>query len=263
MKKITNNKNAYGLLAIIASLTVTTSVHSASVALQNATATFSQTFNGDFTVGRAINGTFAENLGWSVVDATISDQTNLASAQTAVFETAVNIGFAGGSLLTFNLYQTHGIDFAKHTIGRFRLSVTTDDRSLFADGLHTGGDVTANWTVLDPSTFLSANGAILSKQGDFSLLASGASPDTDIYTVTALTALTGITGIRLEVLEDPSLPFNGPGRQPLNGNFELSEFTVDINAVPEPTSLSLLIAGGLILSASIRSRKNLVSELGS
>jgi hypothetical protein len=256
MKTQKKNNSISILLAVsIGMLAANSNTYSATVGLQNATATFSQTFNGDFTVGRAINGTSAENLGWSIVDATISDQTNLASAQTAVFETTVNIGFAGGSLLTFNLYQTHGIDFAKHTIGRFRLSVTTDDRSLFADGLHTGGDVTANWTVLDPSTFLSANGATLSKLGDFSLLASGASPDTDIYTVTATTLLTGITGIRLEVLEDPSLPFNGPGRQPENGNFELSEFTVAITAVPEPSTLAILSAFGIFWGATRRRKE--------
>lgn len=252
MKSPTFHVRTSALLVIIGTMAVTSGSRAATVTLQNATATFSQTFNGDFTVGRAINGTFAENLGWSVVNAGIGNVTNQASSQTAVFETTANIGFVGGSLLTFNLYQTHGIDFAKHTIGRFRLSVTTDDRSLFADGLHTGGDVTANWTVLDPSTFLSANGATLSKLGDFSLLASGASPDTDIYTVTATTLLTGITGIRLEVLEDPSLPFNGPGRQPENGNFELSEFTVAITAVPEPSTLAILSAFGVFWGASRR-----------
>jgi hypothetical protein len=251
MKTSLKSKPASILFAgTIALIAATSSVHAATVALQNATATYSQTFNGDFTVGRAINGTFAENLGWSVYDPVNAS----ASSQTAVFETTANIGLVGGSLLTFNLYQTHGIDFAKHTIGRFRLSVTTDDRSLFADGLATGGDVTANWIVLDPNTFVSANGATLSKLGDLSILASGADPDFDTYTVTATTTLTGITGIRLEVLEDPSLPFNGPGRQPENGNFELSEFTVDITAVPEPTVLGVLAIGGCL--ALLGSRKS-------
>lgn len=244
------------MLAIsVAVVAVASNVHSASVALQNATATFSQTFNGDFTVGRAINGTFAENLGWSIVDpsAALAAQ---ASSQTAVFETTANVGFGGGSLLTFTMYQTHGLDFALHTLGRFRLSVTTDNRSLFADGLASGGDVTANWTVLDPSSFISANGATLSKLGDLSILASGAAPDFDTYTVTAPTLLTGITGIRLEVLEDPSLPFNGPGRQPLNGNFELSEFTVDIAAVPEPTLFALMTTCGLLAFAGTRPKQS-------
>jgi hypothetical protein len=44
------------------------------------------------------------------------------------------------------------------------------------------------------------------------------------YTVIADTALTGITGVRLEALKDPSLPFDGPGMQTVNGNFVVSEF---------------------------------------
>jgi len=107
--------------------------------------------------------------------------------------------------------------------------VTTDDRSTFCNGLATGGNVTANWTVLDPIVFTSFNGTTLTKLSDHSILASGALPDTDVYTVKARTTLTGITGIRLEALTDPSLPNNGPGRQPLNGNFVLSEFTVAID----------------------------------
>lgn len=250
MKTRANHKSVPTLLAIgIALIGVASRVQSAPVALQNASATFSQTYSSDFSVGRAINGTFAENLGWSAYEPLSAS----VSAQTAVFETTANVGFGGGSLLGFTLYQTHGIDFAKHTLGRFRLSVTTDDRSLFADGLATGGDVTANWTVLNPSAFTSANGATLSKLGDLSILASGADPDMDIYTITAPTALTGITGIRFEALEDASLPFNGPGRQPSNGNFELSEFTVEITAIPEPGTLTILSV--LIISIAVIRRK--------
>jgi hypothetical protein len=252
MKTLKTAKLSTTFLAIGVALTATTSVVcSAPVALQNATATFSQTYSGDFSVGRAINGTYSENLGWSVYEP-LSATT---SAQTAVFETTANVGFAGGSLLTFKLYHTHGIDFAMHTLGRFRLSVTTDNRSLFADGLATGGDVTANWTVLNPSTFVSSDGATLSKLGDFSILASGLSPDFDTYTITAPTTLAGITGIRLEALDDPSLPFNGPGRQQDNGNFELSEFTVDITAVPEPSALALVSILGAVLAKTHRARR--------
>ena len=43
--------------------------------------------------------------------------------------------------------------------------------------------------------------AVLTKQKDLSLLASGESPKTDIYTITANTDLTNITAIRLEVLD--------------------------------------------------------------
>jgi hypothetical protein len=110
--------------------------------------------------------------------------------------------------------------------------VTTDDRSTFADGLPTGGDVTANWTVLQPVSFVSSNGAVLNRLADNSILASGPAPLTDTYTVVANTSLTNITGIRLEALKDPSLPQGGPGRAAGNGNFVLTEFQASI--VPSP-----------------------------
>lgn len=189
------------------------------VGLQNATATFSQTYVGNFVVGTAINGTTADFLGWGIYGDI--------RPQTAVFETTSNIGSSGGSVLTFTLNHDYSL-WGQHILGRFRLSVTTDDRASFADGLPSGGDVEANWVVLEPDSYISANGATLTELADHSILASGTLPDTDIYTVTAITSLTNITGIRLEALSDPSLPFGGPGRQHEDGNFTLSEFSVEI-----------------------------------
>jgi len=103
--------------------------------------------------------------------------------------------------------------------------VTTDSRDTFADGLQTGGDVSANWQVLDVISAV-AQKATLTVQPDQSILASGILQPEDLYTVVAVTRLTGITGIRLEALTDPSLPHYGPGREPLNGNFHVAEFTV-------------------------------------
>ena len=91
------------------------------------------------------------------------------------------------------------------------------EKSVSTDGI---------WTVLDPEKFTTASKAILTKQKDLSLLASGESPKTDIYTITANTDLKNITAVRLEVLTDSSHPRNGPGRQPENGNLHLSEFKV-------------------------------------
>lgn len=197
------------------------SAQAAVIVLQNATATISQT---EFSVAKAVDGTTADDRGWAIHPGT-------GAAQTAVFETQSDVGFGGGSVLTFTLESLHTSPF--HTLGRFRLSLTTDDRSSFADGLATGGGVTANWTVLDFASFSSANGQTLTEQPDFSLLASGTNPATDTLTLTAPTSLTGITGIRLEMLTDASLPSNGPGRAG-NGNFVVSELTVSITAVPEP-----------------------------
>jgi hypothetical protein len=94
------------------------------------------------------------------------------------------------------------------------------------------------WTVLDPSSVKAARGTTLTKQPDHSILASGKNPTPEIYTVTADTPLTGITGIRLEVLPHPSLPQNGPGRAPANGNFLLNEFKVRAAAQGEPAKVS-------------------------
>src|SRR5262249_5246575 len=83
------------------------------------------------------------------------------------------------------------------------------------------------WTVLEPLSATAANGTILAKQTDNSLLASGKNPSPETYTITATTKLAGITAFRLEVLSDPSLPGTGPGRAP-NGNFVLNEFKVTV-----------------------------------
>jgi hypothetical protein len=81
------------------------------------------------------------------------------------------------------------------------------------------------WMPLDSLTAVAKGGAKLTKQPDGSLLVSGNNPTMDTFTVTANTVLKGITAIRLEVLPDPSLPAQGPGRAP-NGNFVLSHFTL-------------------------------------
>jgi hypothetical protein len=85
-----------------------------------------------------------------------------------------------------------------------------------------------SWTTLDPATATATGGATLTKQKDLSLLAGGANPANDTYTVTVNTRTTGITAIRLEVMPDDSLPAKGPGRAGTNGNFVLNEFQVAI-----------------------------------
>jgi hypothetical protein len=81
------------------------------------------------------------------------------------------------------------------------------------------------WHVLDPIAITSANGAALLRQGDLSILSTGTRPATDTYTITCQTNLRDVTGVRLEVLTDPTLPRQGPGRQD-NGNLHLNEFRV-------------------------------------
>ncbi|MEO7677897.1 MAG: DUF1553 domain-containing protein, partial [Verrucomicrobiota bacterium] len=97
------------------------------------------------------------------------------------------------------------------------------------------------WTVLDPATFSSSASAVLTRQSDLSILVSGESPATDTYTITANTELRGITAFRLEVLTDASHPRNGPGRQPENGNFHLSEIRVSAAPKENPTNKTALV----------------------
>ena len=80
------------------------------------------------------------------------------------------------------------------------------------------------WVVVDPASFVSKGGATLTKQADNSLLAGGANPDKDSYTVVARTDLRNIRAVRLEVFGDASLPAGSPGRSEGIGNFVLSQF---------------------------------------
>ncbi len=192
--------------------------------LTNATATHSQA---GFGAGEASNDAVTAADGWAIAP-------NI-SGQTAVWKTQTDIT---GNRLDFQLFQSF-TGPAFHLIGRFRLSTTTDDRSTFADGLTSGGDVTANWTVLTAPA-----GMTFTTLEDNSVLVGGTTPATATYDVSYAGAYSNITGIRLEVLEDASLPFNGPGRQPVNGNFVLTEITLNPSTVvPAPLALPLLAAG--------------------
>ena len=82
------------------------------------------------------------------------------------------------------------------------------------------------WTTLRPSEYTSVGGATLKLLDDGSILASGKNPEADTYVIQAQTELSGITGFRLEVLNDPSLPQGGPGRDS-EGNFVLTDLEVE------------------------------------
>ncbi|HEX7859209.1 MAG TPA: LamG-like jellyroll fold domain-containing protein [Verrucomicrobiae bacterium] len=187
------------------------------VVLSQATATYSQTEFGNYSAARAVDGIIDSSTAWGIYP-------NITN-QVAAFETTTDVGVENGTVLTFNLVFNHpSVDgTTSHALGKFRLSITTDSRSEFADGLQSNGDVTANWADLQVLSVTAASGATLTVQPDNSILASGTVSRLDTYTIKTATRLTGITGVRLEVLEDTSLPHDGPGREPLNGNFALSE----------------------------------------
>ena len=86
------------------------------------------------------------------------------------------------------------------------------------------------WLVLPPKATSATNRSQVTVEADGSVFVSGANTN-GVVTVVAETALAGITGVRLEVLTDPRLPSNGPGRA-TDGNFVLNE----IELIAAPTS---------------------------
>ncbi|MCP4113580.1 MAG: hypothetical protein GY749_49995, partial [Desulfobacteraceae bacterium] len=109
------------------------------ITLQNGTATFSQN---SLSPDQAVDGNYNGYNGWAIGGETVN--------QTAVWETSADL--AAGQL-KFKMHFKH--PDTGHAIGRFRLSVTADDRSEFADGENSDGDVEANWIELtNPSVSL-------------------------------------------------------------------------------------------------------------
>jgi len=103
------------------------------------------------------------------------------------------------------------------------------------------GDV---WKVLALRNPSSTGGSGYTNLPDGSLLATGVNPIYDTITVESETDLAGITAVMLEVLPDPSLPKNGPGRWGQTGNFILDEFAMAATprSGPAPANTNLLFS---------------------
>ena len=197
------------------------------IGLQSGTASFTQTACGSHSPDHVYDGVTTGETGWSIA-VHCGPPGDAAVANIAAFETAVDVN---ATQLQFLLTQGP----TQHLIGRFRLSVTTDDRATFCDGLDNGGDVSANWTVLGSPVVTSGDAVTFTVLPDHSILVAG-SASSAVYDVRYTGSFLGITGIRLEVLEDPSLPFGGPGMQPTNGNFNLLEMDVIASGGAPPGS---------------------------
>ncbi|MCP4112473.1 MAG: hypothetical protein GY749_44260, partial [Desulfobacteraceae bacterium] len=225
------------------------------VTLQNGTATFSQVgyYKENYIPDQATDGIYESgdgiyesSNGWAI----FRRSENVTINETAVWETSTDLD---AGQLKFKMYFNFRFN-DDHLIGRFKLSVTTDDRSEFADGLDFDGDVTANWTVLtNPSISLPSGLTYEILDDDSVLIKAGdtVSVPNAVYEIDYTTSVSGITGIRLDVLkyssDDYSLPYNGPGFHYKDGNFVLSEFTLEtvleesceavIKADPNPGAL--------------------------
>lgn len=85
----------------------------------------------------------------------------------------------------------------------------------------------ATWQPLDLESFVSLEGATLTKEPSQIYVASGVSPATDTYVMSAPLPLKQVTALRLDVLPHNSLPSQGPGRCE-NGNLHLSEVSISL-----------------------------------
>ena len=81
------------------------------------------------------------------------------------------------------------------------------------------------------------NGQRYIDMGDGSILAQGYAPTKYSTTLRGETDQKNITGFRLELLNDPNLPCNGPGRS-FMGTCALTEFTVEIEPVDRTRGLT-------------------------
>jgi mono/diheme cytochrome c family protein len=82
------------------------------------------------------------------------------------------------------------------------------------------------WSPLEILEMSTANGTVLSRQADGSVLASKPAAK-DTYILSTRTSLQRLAAVQLEVLTDPSLPASGPGAAG-NGNFVLSEIALEL-----------------------------------
>ncbi|MCB9673940.1 MAG: hypothetical protein H6737_02430 [Alphaproteobacteria bacterium] len=191
--------------------------------LQNATATFSQSISGSWTASEMIDGNLSGTNGWAIA--------SLFGVQTAVFETVADTpAYGTGTEVTVQIQHTY-TSLPGHMLGCFELSVTDADRTQFADGLQTGGDIgaAAIWTPLAifdvTSTNAAQNPAIA---GNRVVMVDSDNSNLATYVVRGDTSLTGITGLRLDSCLDPllvpSLGHTGPGTAS-NTNFVVNELT--------------------------------------
>ena len=150
-------------------------VAAAPVALQTGTATFSQTCDAaDRRPDASVDGLINVE-GWAIASS-CSTPLETTENQVAVWETVADVDATD---LQFTIVQDLG---TQHILGRFRLSYTTDDRSEFADDVDSGGDVTANWQVLQAPQ-PSGGGVQFNTFGDGTILVGGTIPMAAAYTM--------------------------------------------------------------------------------
>jgi hypothetical protein len=99
----------------------------------------------------------------------------------------------------------------------------------------------ADWKPVGLQSYISTDGATLSREADDLILASGTNPERDNYVVTLTSPLPRVTALRLDLVPHDSLPMKGPGRCH-NGNLHLSEVMITVFRPGEKSGQSVAIS---------------------
>ena len=84
-----------------------------------------------------------------------------------------------------------------------------------------------SWSILKEGSIFASFGTKFDRLPDHSWIPKGDNSTKNVYVIQAKSPLRKITGLRLELLTDPTLPFNGPGRSTTGGLF-LSEVMLEV-----------------------------------
>ena len=198
-----------------------------SVTFSDATATFYQTYNGNWLPSQMIDGIISTgDNGWAIYR--FDGQSDQTLSETALLTLASPVA-AGPQTWTITINQNYvGGGGGAHLLGDFSLGYTTDATP----------DLSSAFTPFTITAATSLNGSTLTSLGNGELLDSGLLPITDVYTITVTSnSADPITGLFLNAINDPTngLPTGGPGRYYGDGlvgqgNFVVSELTADVSA---------------------------------
>ena len=244
------NRAIYLSLAAVLSLPLADVAQAVPIALNNATASYSQSA---FLVAMALD-TSTSN-GWAI-------SPNQTSNQQAVFQLVDPL-----PVDQYALAVTMRMQFSTpHLLGKFRLSVTDSPTPTVSSG--------ATWTTLTPDSIVTANVSAAPANNGLGFTTDGSNitlintgggsvfPNQADYIFSATTGLSAITGIRLETFPDATFVSSGSGTGS-TGNFVLSYIqlqaeaiaTPEIGAIPEPASSAMLGLGGMLVLGATRRRR--------